>query len=92
MSQTLTKLSQDEESIRALGAQCNEVAQELLGVLETLKAKNAGGNYDRFESFYKVLLGQWKKGEVDALQKRLDRIGLNIQTRLTAYGSRKIFQ
>lgn len=86
------KLSKEEESIRALSKQCNEVAVELLAVLDTLKAKRLDGSHVQFENFYKALLGEWKKGEVANLQKRLDRIGTNIQTHLTAYDSKKIFQ
>ncbi|KAH7339188.1 hypothetical protein BKA66DRAFT_507058, partial [Pyrenochaeta sp. MPI-SDFR-AT-0127] len=84
------KLNQEEASIRALGEQCNEVAQQLLDVLETLKVKNKNSSFARVESFYKVLLAEWKKPKIDALQKRLDRIGNNIQAHVASYDSQKI--
>lgn len=87
-----TELSKEEESIRALGKQCNDVAEELLAVLDTLKAKHSDDTYGKFENLYKALLGEWKKGGVETLQKRLDRIGTNIQTHLAAYDSKKLFQ
>ncbi|CAO2652866.1 Nn.00g022770.m01.CDS01 [Neocucurbitaria sp. VM-36] len=85
-----TDLSDDEKAVRALGEQCNEVAQELLGVLESLKMKDANGNFSHIESLYKVLLSEWKRPKIDALQKRLDRIGTNIQAHISSYDSRKI--
>ncbi|KAG8165596.1 hypothetical protein KVR01_004148 [Diaporthe batatas] len=85
-------LSEDEKSIRALGAQCNQVAQQLLGVVNNLKVTNRDGTHGRIESFYKALLGVWKQGEVEALQARLERIGDNIQKHLAAYDSKKILQ
>ncbi|KAJ4176077.1 hypothetical protein NW767_015565 [Fusarium falciforme] len=84
------KLSEEEKSIRALGVQCNQVANQLLGVLESLKSKNDSGNFGYIESFYLALLGEWKKGEIDALLARLDRIGDNIQKHLASYDSKQI--
>ncbi|KAJ4363073.1 hypothetical protein N0V83_010193 [Neocucurbitaria cava] len=82
--------SDDEKSIRLLGEQCNEVAQELLCVLESLKVKEKDGHFRQIESFHKVLLSEWKKPKIVALQGRLDRIGTNIQTHISSYDSGKI--
>ena len=52
------KLSDDEASIRALSTQCNQVAQELLAALDTLKVKDTDGSFRHFESLYKALLAE----------------------------------
>ena len=87
-----TELSEDEKSIRALGLECNHVAQELLGILYTLKKKHTKGTLSHFDSFYRALLSEWKKEEVDALRNRLDLIATNIDRHLAAYDSKKILQ
>jgi hypothetical protein len=86
------KLSDEEASIRALGAQCDQVAQELLAVLETLKVKRTEGSLKYAESFYKALLAEWKKPKVDALQERLDRISAATARHLASYDSGKILR
>lgn len=83
-------LDQEEKPLRALGAQCSEVAQELLQVLESLKVKSKNKRSRQVETFYKLLLSEWKKPKVDNLQRRLARIGSSIQTHISAYDSRKI--
>lgn len=87
-----TELSEDEESIRALGLECNQVAQELLGVLDKLKKKHTEGTLGHFDNFYRALLSEWKKEKVYALGKRLDLIATNIHRHLEAYDSKKILQ
>ncbi|OAL43613.1 hypothetical protein IQ07DRAFT_290683 [Pyrenochaeta sp. DS3sAY3a] len=84
------RLDKEEKSLRALGAQCNEVAQELLQVLESLKVKSKDKRSRQVETFYKLLLSEWKKPKVENLQGRLARIGSSIQTHISAYDSRKI--
>jgi hypothetical protein len=86
------QLSKEEKSIRALSVQCNEVAQELLEVLETLKVESTDGKFNHFESFYKALLAEWKKPKVDDLIKRLNMIESSIHTHLTSYDSSKIIR
>jgi NACHT domain len=86
------QLSEEEKSIRALSVQCHEVAQELLEVLDTLKVNSTDGRFDHLESFYKVLLAEWKRPKVDDLTKRLNRIESSIHTHLTSYDSSKILR
>ncbi|KAK7914010.1 hypothetical protein PG985_011713 [Apiospora marii] len=82
-------LRDEEKSIRSLGAQCNELASQLLDVLAKLQVKRDGG-LRHVESLYKALLTEWKKDEIATLQTRLDRIGNCIQRHLASYDSRKV--
>lgn len=77
-----TELTPEDESVRTLAAQCNQVAEELLSVLESLKVKNSVGAHARFESVNKALLSVWKKPQIEELQRRLDRISANIEIHL----------
>ena len=87
-----TELSEDEKSIRALGLECNHLAQELLAVLDKLKKKHTEGTLGHFDSFFSALLSEWKNEEVDALRNRLDLIAANIDRHLAAYDPMKILQ
>ncbi|KAF2106137.1 hypothetical protein BDV96DRAFT_626020 [Lophiotrema nucula] len=85
-----SSLDDDEKAIRALGEQCNQVAQELLRVLDSLEVKSKDSSLGQAESVYKALLSEWKKPKIDALQVRLDRIGTNIQAHIASYDLGKV--
>lgn len=82
--------SEQEESIRALGRQSREVADELLGALDKLKAKSQGQVFRPLESLYRALRAIWTQKDIDVLQTRLDKIGNGIQRQLATYDSAKI--
>ncbi|KAI1497801.1 hypothetical protein F5X99DRAFT_352370 [Biscogniauxia marginata] len=84
--------SSDDSAIRLLAAQCSQVAEELLGVLETLKTKYKNGTLGHLESFYKAILSEWKQDQIDNLQSRLDRIDTRIQARLSESKHKELYQ
>ena len=74
-----TTLGVVPESLRNLASQCKHVADELLGVLITLKIK--GGNR-KWKSFVKSLRTVWKKEQIEQLMKRLEILRDAMQFRL----------
>lgn len=82
--------SEQEESIRVLGRQSREVADELLGALDKLKVKSQGQVFRPLESLYRALQAIWSQKDIDALQTRLDKIGNGMQRQLATYDSAKI--
>lgn len=65
-------LSGEEKTLQGLSKQCRAVSDELLSVIETLRVK---GDHKTWKSFYQALQSVMKKRDIEALQKRLDRIG-----------------
>ncbi|KAH7360458.1 hypothetical protein BKA65DRAFT_421518 [Rhexocercosporidium sp. MPI-PUGE-AT-0058] len=71
VSYTRNTMTEEESDLLNLSKQCLEVSTELLLVLESIKVK---GNHKKWKSFYQALQSVRKKGEIEALQVRLDRI------------------
>lgn len=81
-------LSKEEEGLRALGRECVEITNELIPVLDKLKAKEG---QSKLRSFYQTVLSEWKKEEIAALEKRLDRMGQNLSNSLVHSDQRKLY-
>ncbi|CAN9278383.1 unnamed protein product [Alternaria alternata] len=69
----------DGSSLEALAMRCNEIADELLGILGTLKLHN---DRNKRTSFVQALKTQWNDDKIEALRGRLDRIANAINARL----------
>lgn len=74
-------LSKEEEALQDLSKQCRVVSDKLLSILERLKVK---GNHKRWKTFYQALQSVLKKRDIEALQRRLDRIGQQMGTQILA--------
>ena len=61
-------LSMDEQALEAIAANCTSIGQELLELLDLLKAQ---GQKRKWKSFYQAFRTVWKQGEIDATLKRL---------------------
>ncbi|CAN9242663.1 unnamed protein product [Alternaria alternata] len=71
--------SDDENSLEVLAVKCNEIADELLGILDALKLHN---DRNKWRSFLQALKTQWNDDKIGALRERLDRIAKAINARL----------
>jgi hypothetical protein len=71
--------SDDENSLEVLAVKCNEIADELLGILDALKLHN---DSNKWRSFLQALKTQWNDDKIGALRERLDRIAKAINARL----------
>ena len=67
------------EQIRNLASQCREIAQELLSALAKVKAQEP---HKKWKSFVAALRNVWRKGEIENLVRRLDRLRDQMQLRL----------
>lgn len=55
------------------------MSNELLSVLQSLKVR---GDHRIWESFHQALRSEWKKDDIEELQRRLDRISNQLSTRV----------
>jgi len=69
----------DKDSFEALAIKCKEIADELLGILDTLKLDS---ERNKWSSFLQALKTQWHDDKIEALRGRLDRIGQAVNVRL----------
>ncbi|RYP65088.1 hypothetical protein DL771_008469 [Monosporascus sp. 5C6A] len=76
-----------ENPLVQISAQCIDITDQLLAVLDSVKLKD-GSN--KLRSFYQVLKSEWKSDEIEALQKRVERIGQDLNTHLMASQQRQI--
>ena len=67
------------QQMRDLASQCKEIAQELLLILDKVKAKEPR---KKWRSFVAALRSVWKKEQIENLVKRLERLRDQMQTRL----------
>ncbi|KAI9704689.1 MAG: hypothetical protein M1820_005437 [Bogoriella megaspora] len=74
-----SQLRPRERSIRSLALSCEVVAAELLGAIESLKARD--GTNRRWATFRKALKSLWDKDKIDEIARRLDgfRSQLNLE-------------
>lgn len=84
--------TEEEESIRGLGRQSREVADELLGALDKLKAKHQNQALRPIESIYRAWRAKWSQSDIEALESRLEKITNGIQRQLATYDSSKILK
>ncbi|KAI5373595.1 hypothetical protein AA0119_g12525 [Alternaria tenuissima] len=69
----------DGNSLEALAVRCNEIADELLDILDALKLHN---DRNKWRSFLQALKTQWNDDKIGALRERLDRVAKAINARL----------
>lgn len=69
------ELTDTERQQERIGEECQSVANDLLGVLNQLKAK---GPRTKWQSFRQALRATWNDGKVKALERRLDRFRMEI--------------
>jgi hypothetical protein len=74
-------MTTQDKTLLELGNQCIEVSNQLLSVLESLKVKSGNGRRS-WDSFYQALRSEWKKDDIELLQRRLDRISNQLNTRV----------
>ena len=72
--------SPDDVALLELSSSCKDVAQELITVLENLKAKST---HDTWESLKQAFRGALKKEKIDSIRGRLDLIQSQLQIRLS---------
>ncbi|KAK4184988.1 hypothetical protein QBC35DRAFT_32649 [Podospora australis] len=70
---------QKPSPFKGLGVECQNVAAELLGALNKLKAT---GKHSKCRSFRQALLAVYKEGEIKALENRLGRFREQLTLRL----------
>ncbi|KAL8340959.1 hypothetical protein RB601_006862 [Gaeumannomyces tritici] len=66
-----------------------EIANELLGALDSLKLQ--GGKH-KWKSFHQALRTVWKAGKIEDLQKRMDKLSKALNSELMASQQRQIFR
>lgn len=71
----------DEAALLELSRTCQNVADELLAVLEDLKAH---GKREKWESFKKALKSSSRVSKIECINTRLDRITSQLHFRLTS--------
>lgn len=64
-------VSEPERELQQVATQCQDVAEELLGVLEGLKSKVE--RRTKWDSFRKLLKNAWQEDKIQALEARLER-------------------
>lgn len=69
------ELTDTERQQERIGEECQSVANDLLGVLNQLKAE---GPRTKWQSFRQALRATWNDGKVKALERRLDRFRMEI--------------
>lgn len=62
-------------SLAGLLIECRATAEELLGVLETIRAKQPGSKWSSFQACLKSV---WKKSEIDRMAQRVDSFRLQL--------------
>jgi len=73
--------SQDEIALQQLASSCKELAEEMMAVLKTLKVQEPKNG---LEVVRKSLRSMRKKGKIQNIEKRLDKIRDELSLRLTA--------
>jgi hypothetical protein len=71
-------VANQDKQLLDLSDQCVAVSTELLSVLDSLKVKGPDRSW---ESFHQAFKSQRKKGEIEGLQRRLDRISKHLNAR-----------
>jgi N-terminal domain on NACHT_NTPase and P-loop NTPases len=71
--------SQHERALNTLASECQELSGELVALLEKLKS-TAGSS--KWKSVKVALHSMWKKGDVEGLERRLDKYRSQILLRL----------
>lgn len=74
---------EDESALKELSRSCSQLAQELLEVLEDLKVKSAGA-LRTWSTVRQSIRTVCKKDKIKLMQKRLDRIRVQLNSRLLA--------
>ncbi|KAF4966307.1 hypothetical protein FSARC_5979 [Fusarium sarcochroum] len=64
--------SEADNTLAQISKQCIDVTDQLLAALNFIKRKSGAS---KAKNFYQALKSEWKAGEIEALQRRVDRIG-----------------
>ncbi|KAF2667552.1 hypothetical protein BT63DRAFT_426413 [Microthyrium microscopicum] len=65
-------------ALQELAKVCQEAAEELLGVLDSLEAKGSGSKQRKWESFRTCLRAAWKKDKIEEMAQRIDSARLQL--------------
>ena len=76
-----TKYSKDEKELISLAEKCQQIAKELRELIETLKVSGTGAMRG-LEAARKAVLRTTKKSRIEELQKQLDTVKTQVNTRL----------
>lgn len=79
--QSKTSPSADGDGLQQLAASCKSIADELIHVLSSLKPRNS---HNGIESFRAAFRKARKKGAIENLEKRLEKIQNQLNIRLIA--------
>ena len=79
---SLPGLSKEEQALAQLAGKCRAIANELLSILQQLKT--SGTSHRKWKSFRQALKTVRKQGDIDSLQKRLDKYGNQLNLHLAA--------
>lgn len=75
--------SKDEIALRELATSCNEIGEQLLNLLESLKVQKSGNMLeDGVASFRKALRSARKKGQIHNVEKRLKKMQGQLNTNI----------
>ncbi|KAF4999065.1 hypothetical protein FDECE_11624 [Fusarium decemcellulare] len=76
-----------QDTLQQISAQCIDIIDQLLAVLDSVKLKDGSS---KLKSFYQVLKSEWKASEIVALQKRVERLGQVLKDHLLAAEQKNI--
>ncbi|KAJ4253305.1 hypothetical protein NW762_010460 [Fusarium torreyae] len=72
LSSDVEQDSKADNTLMQISKQCIDITDQLLAALNSIKKKRGAG---KIKSFYQALKSEWKACEIEALQRRVDRIG-----------------
>ena len=76
------KSSNEEEALGKLATSCKDLTDDLMTTIEELKVK--GGTHRKWKSFHSALKTVGKKSHIEELQRRLDKLSLQLTVQLAA--------
>ncbi|KAN0116846.1 hypothetical protein V8E51_002823 [Hyaloscypha variabilis] len=75
----------EETALRELARLCNDIGQQLLAQLGTLKVAHPGNKLEHgLESISKAVRSSWKRSKVENIEKRLRKVREELDTRILA--------
>jgi hypothetical protein len=75
----------EDTALQELARSCNDVGEQLLAQLRTLKVTKSGNKLEHgLESLGKSLRSLWKRSKVENIEKRLRKVREELDTRILA--------